>query len=283
MSKKYLILDCDYLCHRAKYSMGILTYEGKPTETIFGFLKSLPALQDLFDATGLVFCWDFGKNKREEIFPEYKANRKDRYKCMDEDEIEFEKGFRLQMKKLRTEYLGKIGFKNIFWQDGYESDDIIASVCQNLPEGDEAVIVSSDKDLYQLISHNISFYNPQKNKVLTLQGFKKQYGITPHEWKLVKAIAGCSTDSVPGIKGVGEITVIKYLQGRKVRLYERIVSKEGLALFLRNTKLVSLPFKGTKVFKLRKDKLSEQGWKEVCELLGMKSIRDKFSFGRRRR
>ncbi len=277
MSKKWLILDCNYLCHRAKHTTGGLSYENKPTGVIYGFLKTVISFQEQFDTPYIVFCWDSKVNKREEIYPAYKQQRKNKYKDMTDEEIQFEKEFRYQMKKLRSKYLHQIGFKNIFVQKGYESDDIIASICFNLPMMDEAVIISSDKDLYQLIRHNVVCYNPQKNKILTLQGFKKQYGIIPEQWILVKCYAGCNTDEVAGIRGVGEKTAIKYIQGElknHLKIYEKIHKQKSIFL-KKNYPLVALPFKGTKNPYLQKDKVSKEGWRLVTKELGMKSIRNK--------
>ena len=283
MNKKYLLLDCPYLCHRAKHTTGGLNYDGNATGVIYGFLRSLSGFQDLFNTHNFVFCWDSNTSIRKELYPEYKANRENREYT--DEEIEFDKAFRKQMKKLRTAYLSMIGFKNVFIQRGYESDDIIAEISlHNIKEDDEAVIITSDKDLYQCIEHNVSIYNPQTNKILTLQGFKKQYGIRPHEWSLVKAIAGCTTDNIKGVYRVGEKIAIKYLQGRLTKgiAYSDIISLPGKTTFDRNYPLVKLPMKGTQQFKLKRDNLSEPGWKQVTELLGMKSIRDKMPFGKKR-
>ena len=213
MGKKWLLLDAPYLCHRAKHSTGGLSYDNTPTGVIYGFLKSISHFQEFFNTPHVVFCWDSKTSKREEIFPAYKANRKNKYKDMNKAEVKFEKEFRWQMMQLRRKYLPTIGYKNVFVQKGYEADDIIASICLNLSMLDEAVIISSDQDLYQLINSYTSFYNPIKRKVLTLQGFKKLYGIEPDLWGYIKILAGCPTDGVPGVKGVGTKTAIKYVIG----------------------------------------------------------------------
>lgn len=285
MNRRFLLLDCPYLCHRMKHTMGDLSFKGSATGIIYGFLKSLSGFQDLFRTSNFVFCWDSKTSKRKEIYPEYKANR-DKKEYTDE-EIEFDRAFRKQMKKLRTTYLSLIGFRNIFIQRGYEGDDVIASIIQySIREEDEAVIITSDKDLYQCIRPNVSFYNPQKGKILTLQGFKKQYGILPSDWAMVKSIAGCATDNIKGIERVGEKTAIKYLTGNlKVtsKIYTKILCKKGLKISSENKQLVELPMEGTNQFKLKRDKLSESGWKSVSNLLGMKSIKEKFPFRKRRK
>ncbi len=286
MSRKWLILDCNFLCHRLKHSMGGLSFEGGPTGIIYGFLKSIPIYQEMFDTPYIIFCWDSKSSKRQEIYPKYKLNRKIKQREMDEEELNFETEFRYQMKMLRLKYLPMIGFKNIFCQKGYEADDLIASFCLAIPDKNQIVIITSDQDLHQCLTTNIFIYNPIKRKRMTLQGLHKQYGLKPHEWKMMKAIAGCSTDNVLGIKGIGEKTAIKYLTGGlsdASKAFQKINSEIGWKIYKRNLKLVSLPFKGTKKYKLRKDELSADGWKQVIRKLGLKSIRDKVPMGIRRK
>jgi len=277
MNKLYLVLDCNFICHKLKHSMGALKYGEKPTGVIYGFLKQIPFLQDMFNTDSIIFCWDSKSSKRKEIFPGYKAKRANKYKELTPEEYEFEQEFRRQMKKLRRNYLPEIGYKNVFVQKGYEGDDIIASVCKNLPRDDEAIIITSDQDMYQLLSPRVRMYNGTSYPLVTAKSFKKKYGIYPKQWIDVKTLAGCSTDEVPGIKGVGEITAIKYILGtlkETTKVYKRI-KDEALEQSLLVRSLVCIPFAGTKVFKLRDDKISKEGWKKVCKMLGMNSIKDK--------
>lgn len=284
MSKKWLLLDCNYLCHRAKYTTEQLSYEGSATGVIYELLRSLETFQDLFRTSRFVFCWDSKISKRRELYPEYKTNRQ--HKKLTKKETAFDIKLKSQMEKLRVIYLPAIGFKNIFIQEGYESDDIIASICDHIRlSRDEAIIISSDHDLYQCISHNISFFAPKAHKILTLQRFQKQYGISPTKWGLVKSIAGCATDNIPGVKGVGEKTAIKFLTNKlnpDSRAYQNITSPTGIIAREKTILLVVLPLFGIKKFELRQDKLSEQGWKQVTKKLGMKSIRNKMPFGKRK-
>ena len=275
MNRKWLILDCNFLCHRTKHVTGGLSYENKPTNVIYGFLRTVIALQELFKTKHIVFCWDSKSSKRTKLFPDYKKKRSQKYKEWTEKELRQENAFRLQMRKLRKVYLRQIGYRNIFCQKGYEADDLMASVAYNIPEDDEAVIITSDQDLLQCIRHNIAFYDPRKNKVMTLQKFKKKYGIIPEQWIVVKILAGCSTDEVPGIRGIGETRAIQYLQGElkeTSKAFQKIEA-ERKSIFIQNYPLVCLPFENTKVFKLKKDKLCQKGWQEVVEKLGMKSFR----------
>ena len=282
MNRLWLILDCNFLCHRARYSMGNLSFGGSATGVAYGFLREVLALREQFSPFSMVFCWDSRYSKRQEVFPDYKGKRKNR-QPMAEEEMEFEWAFRKQVKLLRKKYLPIIGFKNVFQQKGYESDDLLASVAYSLSSKDQAVIVTADHDLFQCIRPNVSMYSPRDHKQHTLQTFKKELGITPADWVYVKAIAGCDTDNVPGVKGVGEKTAILYLL-KKIKVTAKTYKdiEHNGDLIARNTALVKLPYKGTKTFKLREDKLSQPGWEDVCDSLGFKSIRDKSLLGKRR-
>lgn len=270
----YLILDCNYLAHRAKHIFGDLSDKGSATGVVYGFLKDILFLEEMFDTNKFIFCWDSDSSKRQRIYPTYKAHRK---RELDKDEQEFEYAFRTQVSQLRDIYLEVIGYKNVFCQDGYESDDVIAQVCKTLQPEDYAIIVTADQDLYQLIRKNISWYNPQTKVKMTRGGFIKKYGIKPKEWVKVKAIAGCHSDNIKGIEGVGEKTAIKYLKKElksSTKAYKSI--KQGWDdTVLQNRPLVELPYKGTKPVKIVDDKLSQSGWDKVCKTLGMKSLRYK--------
>lgn len=277
MKRTWLILDCNYLCHRAKHVFGELNHADSATGVVYGFLRDILTLSERFDTSRFVFCWDKGESRRKDMFPQYKARRR-RHEKLTKDEIAFEKAFRRQIYLLRTRYLPTIGFRNIFHQDGYESDDIIASICHSLvPDLEQAVIVSADQDLFQLIQHNVIWYNPRSREIVSLQRFKKKFGIRPKQWAKVKAIAGCSSDNVPGVEGVGEITALRYIKKNLQYTHAKYkaIKANWRSVVLRNKPLVLLPFKGTKVFKLSLDHPTQQGWNEVTRKLGMKSIRYK--------
>jgi 5'-3' exonuclease len=286
MSKKWLILDCNFLCHRLKYTMGSLEHGGTPTGVAYGFLKSIPVFQKQFNTPHIIFCWDSKTSKRRKIYYKYKQHRQDKYRDMEPKEIAFEKAFRKQMYMLRKHYLPTIGYANVFVQRGCEGDDIIAAICHTMKMADEAIIISSDHDLYQLINSQVSFYNPIKGKILTAERFRNSYGVEPFAWAQVKAIAGCSGDGVPGIKGVGELTALKYLRRElktTSKAYQRINSTSGIAKIRRNNKLVLLPLEGTQTPVLGEDDISSKGWNKVVRYLGMDSLKDKPPYFKRKR
>lgn len=271
---KWLIFDCNYLCHRAKHVFGELSYGDNYTGVTYGFLKDINYYQTSFDADNVIFCWDSKSSKRRELYSTYKANRIEKQKEWNEEEIKQEQEFKLQILKLRKVYLKELGYKNIFCQKGYESDDLIASLCKSIPQSDEIVIISADHDLYQLLRSNVSMYSPQARKLLTLQGFTKKYNIPPKLWVDVKCLAGCDSDNVEGIKGVGEKTAIKYLlnQLKETSKIYKTIQNNINRVCLKNRILVKLPFEGTKTFELRPNEVTNEKWKRVKKKLGIKSL-----------
>lgn len=284
--RTWLLIDCNYLCHRAKHSMKGLAHEGAATGVIFGFLKEISFLMEHFQTKYVCFCWDFGKGKRELVYEPYKADRK--HRDMSEEDIAFEVEFFQQVDNLRCKYLYKIGFRNVYYETGYESDDLIASIAFNLPKGDSAVIVTADQDLYQCLRpapKSITMYSPAKKEVMTFEKFTEKYGIIPGLWVNVKALAGCSSDNVAGIAGVGNKTAIKYLRGELKQTTKafKAIKEQSEEIYERNEPLVRLPYEGTPVYHLKKDRPNPDGWVEVMKHLGMESLKEKSPWGRIRK
>lgn len=273
MSRTWLVLDTSYLCHRAKHAMGYLEHKEEPTGVIYGLLREILHLRTIYKPTGMVFCFDSKTSLRKKLCRQYKANRK---LPQDVAIMKLEVAYRRQIKLLRIKYLPMIGFKNVFLQKGYEADDIMAMVCLHVDPPSRAIIVTRDHDMYQCLRPNVWMYDPQTQKEYTEDDFKEEYRIDPEQWSLVKATAGCTSDNIKGIEGIGEKRAIQWLRDEiktSSVFYERLTSEESELLRENNLPLVTLPYLGTKSRKLRKDKLSTEGWKKVCDMLGMKSIK----------
>ena len=271
--KTWLVLDVSFLCYRAFHTTKHLSHQGKATGVTFGFLKSITALKDEFQTDRVAFCFDSSDSLRRDIFPAYKRKRHSRPLTPEQEEELISMG--IQIKALRTCHLRKIGFMNVFCFPGYESDDIMAKIAETLPEDEEAILVTADSDLLQCLRPNVTIYSPAKQKMLTEGWFFKEYGFAPRKWAVVKAVGGCRTDEVPGVRGVAELTAIRFLRGQlkeTSKAYLSILSPEGKAVVRRNRRLVQLPFEGCPTPLLQEDQITEKGWKEVCSALGMKSI-----------
>lgn len=272
MKDTLLVLDAHFLCHRAFHSLLRLSWGNEATGVVFGFLKGIRELEEEFNTDKIVFCFEGQDLKRKDIYPDYKK-RRDRNAESTEDQ-KARADLVLQIQKLRMEYLPRIGFKNIFRYPGYESDDTMAAIAYNYPSF-KVMLVTADSDMFQCLQENVSVYSPQKQKIHTVHWFKKTYKIEPREWAIVKALSGCASDNVKGIKGIGEATALKFIRRQLPsgsRAFQAIFCKEAKAIVRRNRELVKLPFEGCPVPRIVPDKISKHGWMSVCEQLGMKSI-----------
>lgn len=292
---KTLVLDATYLCYRAFHALGELSYEGVETTVPFGFFQEVESLREQFKSKRFVFCFDRSGSKRREMYPDYKGQKARKERTPDERRART--SLQRQMCRLATDYLPKMGFRNIFHQPGYEADDFIASVCLGPhPFTDDIIIVGCDSDLYQLLRHkryslgktsgkrydyDISIWNPLTKKLLTYEWFVGKFGIDPMQWVDVKAIAGCDSDNVKGIKGVGEKTAARFLAGTLPthhKTYESII--RGNDIWQRNLPLVKLPLEGTPWPYLEEDEVSKAKWRKVTDGLGMRSLRERVPLSR---
>jgi 5'-3' exonuclease len=254
--------------------MGDLSYEEKRVGIVFGFIKQILAIAQKFETKKLVFCWDTRQSYRKMVYPPYKGNRnKD---LTEEKREELTDAYR-QFEEIQEVVLPMMGFRNIFRQNGYEADDLIAHITTRLPE--DTIIVSSDNDLLQLVQDNSLFSVIWYNfKGITGEDEFKQswHGLHPQKWAMVKAISGCSGDGVEGITGVGDITAAKYVAGiLHGKSLEKINSPEGQMIVKRNIPLVALPYVGLKpirITELVEDNLSYSAFCSVFGQYGFRSL-----------
>lgn len=266
-----ILVDSNSICHQAKHSMGNLSWEEKKTGVLFGFLYQILNLAKMFKTNEFVFAWDSRESFRDKIFPGYKHKRRNKEKTPEEKELD---GIAYaQFDTIRLELLPEIGFVNSYMIDGYEADDIMASITFSHPNK-EFVIVSTDEDLYQLLSDNVKMYSIKKKMSYTNKNLWKEYGVTPDEWGEVKAIAGCRTDEVPGVVGVGEKTACQYVN-RHLNIHNKSYRdiKSNGELIQRNKKLVILPFEGTpEISKFHFETLSSRAFQDICNRYGFQSF-----------
>jgi len=236
-----MIIDCHYLCWGASFALPDMSAEDQEVGVIYGFLRQILSLSKKFKTKDFYFCWDSKKSHRKLIFPDYKKKRAAKKKEMKPEDLSRILATHEQIGKLRNEILPTMGFNNSFFRNGYEADDLICHLVRKLKGPN--TIISSDEDLYQLLDH-ADMYSTQKGKVFKVKDLAKKYnGCTPKEWVDVKALGGCGSDEVPGIKGVGAIKAVKYLHGEMKPgvIKERIESEEGRSIYKRNLELVKLP------------------------------------------
>jgi len=265
-----IIFDSNYVGYVSAFALSQgLTYRGGRTEVIFGFLNKILTICNLFEPEQIAFCWDSIKSKRKEIFPEYKSRKDSRT----EEEIASFAIVHKQFDEIRNVVLPNLGFSNIFMQEGYEGDDLIARlvVGQNKNGNEQPIVVANDEDLFQLLDY-CRIFNAVKKTTVNKRDFEYNYQIEPSRWAEVKSIAGCKSDKVPSLrKGLGSKTAIKYLKGQLSGETKAFIdnSEEDRK---RNRILVTLPFPGTRRTLLKQNSLSVQKLQYIIEEYGFSSM-----------
>lgn len=266
------ILDCNGLCWAAYHTIGGLSFDDVATGVIYGFLNKVHSIWKRHRPARFVFAWDSSCSIRRMMYPDYKSNR---HGDLLPEEAERRSKAREQMFHLHEKILPTIGFRNSYRVTGYEADDVIAVMAQKLGT---CCIVSTDKDLLQCLEVGCTMLNPISGLLTTMADFQKEYGIPPSTWAEVKGVAGCPSDNVVGVRGVGVSTACKFFRGdlkgkKKDLIIEFMASEE----YKRNLRLVRLPMQGirTKVLKMiEPDVWDDDGFLSICTEFGMPSLID---------
>ncbi|GAA2344460.1 DNA polymerase I [Streptomyces cuspidosporus] len=222
---RLLLLDGHSLAYRAFFALpaeNFNTTTGQTTNAIYGFTSMLANTLRDEQPTHLAVAFDVSrKTWRSEEFTEYKANRS---KAPDE--------FKGQVE-LIGELLDAMNITR-FAIEGFEADDIIATLAtQAEAEGFEVLIVTGDRDSFQLVSDHVTVLYPTKG-VSELTRFtpakvEEKYGLTPRQYPDFAALRGDPSDNLPGIPGVGEKTAAKWINqfGSFAELVERVDEVKG--------------------------------------------------------
>ena len=266
--------------------MGNLSYHGKPTGIIYGFLKKILTLAAQFKTSDFIFCWDAGVTHRHQAYSDYK---KDRHTDMTLTQQEDRQDMLAQAIELRMKALPSAGFRNSYIQHLYEADDLIAHWANRLKDSRYVVIVSTDSDLYQLLDDYCDIWNPAQKRFITRGYFKERYGVEPDQWAMAKAIGGCAADNVKGIEGISDpkfrtSKALKYLRGEltKGKVFDRITSEEGQKIIARNLPLVTVPYKEDKLKRMirRRNEFTRTDFIRVFDKYHFKSFLEKDNFAR---
>ena len=223
--KKIILVDGNNLLFRSFYAtayQGVIMKNSKgfPTNALYGFINMMNKIIKEENPTYIMVAFDKGKTFRHDKYDSYKAGRAE---MPDELRVQFPKA---------KEVLDAMGIKH-FEIENYEADDIIGTLAKRVDEEDEfvATIVSSDKDLLQLISDEVEvkLLKQSGHILMTREEFKKTYQVEPIHMIDLKALMGDASDHIPGVKGIGEKTAINLLAkyGSLDDLYKNIESVTG--------------------------------------------------------
>ena len=192
-SQRLILVDGSGYIFRAFYALPPMSREdGTPVNAVFGFTSMLLKLSEDMEGENILVVFDAARTTfRNAIYKEYKANRS-------EPPEELVPQFDL-IKKATT----AIGLKSLEVEN-YEADDIIATYVKIAKkENIETLVISSDKDLMQLIQDDVSLYDPMKNIKIGPEAVLEKFGVSPDKVIDVQALAGDSSDNVPGVPGIG--------------------------------------------------------------------------------
>ena len=171
----------------------------RPNYGSFGadFIRTIQSLSKSYEAARTIVCFDFGKSYyRMDMHEEYKGTRK---KPQDEEEIKKYEEFFAVLNDL-PEQLDE----EVLKFRGVEADDILAWITQNVSDKyDHTWIISSDRDLYQLVDENISIFNIFGRREVTMQSLRDDFDVSPSEYMLSRIIEGDKSDNILGIDGIG--------------------------------------------------------------------------------
>ncbi len=205
---KYLLVDGFNLAYRCFFAIPALSRaDGFPTNALHGWVRSLWMLNDQERPDATTIFFDLGGSQRHvALHAEYKAQRK-----------EMPGDLEKQVPHLKT-LSQLLGFK-VVEQRGVESDDLLASEAVALArDGHEALIVSSDKDFFQLVNERLSIMLPPPSanpkagwRKLNADGVKEKFGVPPSQIAEYLALVGDTSDNIPGVAGVGPKTAAKWL------------------------------------------------------------------------
>lgn len=201
MDKVLYIIDASAYIHRAYHAIRPLTTsKGVPTNAVYGFIKLINKVKNEQKPDYIAVCFDHpSKNFRHQLSPVYKANRKQ----LDEDLI---KQMPIARQAVNAMQLAS------FEMAGFEADDVIGTVAKKAEkEGIKVVIVTGDKDLFQLVNDNIHIWNESKNIMFDSQKVYEKYGLYPDKIVDMLALIGDNCDNVCGVKGIGEKTAVKLI------------------------------------------------------------------------
>ena len=199
---RLILIDGSAYIFRAYYGLPPMNRaDGTPINAVFGFTNMLVKLIEDYRDDKMIVVFDAAReNFRNEIFRDYKANRGE----TPEDLIP-------QFKIIR-ECVDAFKIPQIEIE-GYEADDIIASYCKLAAKQKiDSIIVSSDKDLMQLVNKNVSMLDPMKNKTIGIDQVVEKFGLPPEKVIQIQALTGDKVDNIPGAPGIGPKTALTLIE-----------------------------------------------------------------------
>jgi len=281
--KPYLFIDGNHLCFRSYFLLATKTGIGKHADVsnaiCYGFINSFMSLMKRFNGKRIIVCWDDPPYFRYQIYKNYKGNRPakdDRY---------------LAAIIFCKEMLRDIGIVQLSIP-GLEADDLVGIFTHLMAKkGKKCLIVTDDKDYFQLLRKSVKIYRPGKNEVYTVNHFRSEYpGLKPKDIILLKAISGDKSDNIIGIDRVGDKTAIKIVTKFKsvtemfnnkdeissIRGCSKVCEPENLDRVRLNKRIVKIPNSDKDIENFKKrDHISKQEVEYMMNAITAKAMLSK--------
>ena len=232
--------------------------------------RTISSLANSYNAIRVIVCFDFGKSYyRMELLDSYKGTRE---KPTDPEEVERYENFFGCLNTL-PDNISQESYK----YRGVEADDLITFFAQNLAdEYEHTWIVSSDKDIYQLVEDDVSIFNIYSRKEITVDSLVEQFDLTPDEYRLARIISGDKSDNIIGIEGIGDKRSMDL--AREYKTLDNLISalpinksskfiqnlNNGIDTLRHNEQLVSL--KDYHEAAIRAGKMGDEAWEELAQV-----------------
>ena len=204
--RELFLIDGNSLAYRAFFALpeSIATSDGRPTNAIFGFASMLVKILTDYGEVPTVVVWDAGMSGRKELSADYKAQRSSRPDLLKQ-----------QWPHLRP-LVEAFGYRNIS-VEGFEADDVIAALVEQAREREIPVmVVTGDRDAYQLVGEGVRIMTTSRGitdtKVYDREGVVERYGIPPELVPDFIGLKGDTSDNIPGVPGIGDKTAAELLQ-----------------------------------------------------------------------
>lgn len=192
--KTVIVIDGSSFLYRAYYGMRPLhTSKGVPVQAVYSFCRMIKKLMDTFKPHYMVLVWDSkGKTTRHEMYEEYKATR------------EAPPSDLFQQKDYIVQFADLIGLAQLHKQ-GIEADDLIYSLALEWKkDGGDVIVVTTDKDMGQMLDAQTIMYDAFKEQRFDEQAFEAKMGFPVHKLPFYFALLGDTSDNIPGVRGIGE-------------------------------------------------------------------------------
>lgn len=275
--KKLYLIDGTSLCYRSYFAISLSNSSGLPTGAVYGFYRTLKKLIAKQNPEFIGVCFDVSrKTHRQEKYKDYKLHRPELPEAL---KVQFSFVERL---------VKSLGVK-IVKREGFEADDVIASLCKDArKKGMQVVVVSSDKDFYQLLADKgVAIYNYKEQKFYQQKEFIKRYGFEPAYMVDYLALAGDASDNIPGARGIGKVTaaklikefgsidnIFKNLDKVSLKISEKLnLSKKDIALS-KELVLLSEPELNIESGQLRREEVNKKELAKLFSELEFKMPRD---------